>query len=289
MERRGQSRGKPEPAPPSARPGSTESEFGIPIPGRILPPEQWAKTALKKLPEGLWNWDELFGRSAPIVIDLGCGNGRSVLESALRRPELNHLGVDILPVVIRYATRRGNQRGLQHVRFAVIGGRELLERHVPPRSVAEIHCYHPQPYYTPQEVPKRLITPPFLSVVHRSLVPGGKLILQTDHPAYWRYIQSVVPSFFEWEEFPAGWPESPQGRTRREIIARRKGLPIFRGVGTALALDEDEVRRRTEPLPFPMFVADRSLQSLDRLEQEGHSSAPRRRTPPKKKRPRRLH
>ena len=94
------------------REGDVEYEFGIPIPGRILPEDQWARTALKKLPpEGPIDWAQVFGRTAPLILDIGCGNGRFTLASAIRRPEFDHVGIDILPVVIRYATRRANQRG----------------------------------------------------------------------------------------------------------------------------------------------------------------------------------
>src|SRR5439155_24576741 len=144
--------------------------------------------------------------------------------------ECVHLGVDTLPVVIRYARRRGNQRGLTNLKFAVGGGRELLTEHVAPGSVAEIHCYHPQPYYDPAQVYRRLITPEFLALVHRALVPGGLFVVQTDNPGYWRYIREVAPVFFDFAEQSRPWPDAPKGRTRREIIARSKGLPIFRGV-----------------------------------------------------------
>src|SRR5262245_21571929 len=125
----------------NSEPRRIEREFGVPIAGEILPPEQWAQTALKKLPEGRLDWVALFGRQGPVVLDVGCGNGRYAISSAVWRPGFDHLAVDVLPVVIRYATRRGNQRGLKNLRFAVIGGRELLACHVPPASVAEIHCY----------------------------------------------------------------------------------------------------------------------------------------------------
>lgn len=250
--------------------GAVEEEFGVPIPGVIQPQELWAKTALKKVPEGKISWPELFGRTAPVVIDIGCGNGRSMLASAVDRRECDFLGVDILPVVIRYATRRANQRGLANTRWAVIGGRELLANHVEADSVAEIHCYHPQPYYRKDQVGLRLITPSFLWLVHQALRPGGRFVIQTDHPGYWAYMTRILPVFFEFREHKGPWPHAPKGITRREIIARSHGLPIFRGEGTArMDLDPEKAIAMAESLPLPTFNADRRLQALDQLERGG--------------------
>jgi len=246
-----------------------EREFGVPIAGEILDPSKWTKTALKRLPAGPLDYPALFGRTAPIVLDLGCGNGRYLLYSSVWRPDHDHVGLDILPVVIRYATRRANQRGLGNVRFAVCGGHEFLERHTRPQSIAEIHCYHPQPYYDPAQVRRRLITPAFLALVHRALTPGGLFILQTDNPGYWHYMQQVVPMFFDFEEQTRTWPDAPKGRTRREIIALRRGLPVFRGSGRAKAgLSEADAVRLAEALPPPVFDADRWLRELDEEERQ---------------------
>lgn len=248
-----------------------ETEFGVPIPGAILPEERWTRTALKKLPpSGPLDLAALFGRQAPLVLDVGCGNGRYTLGSAVARPEFDHLATDILPVVIRYATRRANQRGLSNVRFAVIGGRELLREYIAPRSVAEIHVYHPQPYYERREHRYRLVTPDFLALVYRALIPpGGLLVLQTDNPAYWRYMQEVAPAFFEFTEQPGKWPDAPHGRTRREILALREGLPVFRGAGRPrTGLTDDDLTRLVAELPLPKFNADRRPARLDQLEIE---------------------
>jgi tRNA (guanine-N7-)-methyltransferase len=234
-----------------------ERELNVPIPGEILPPDRWARTAIKKLPvEGPLDWPSIFGRQAPLIIDLGCGNGRFLLASALRRPDMDHLGIDVLPMVIRYATRRANQRGLWNVRLAVCGGQEFLDRYAVPGTIAEIHVYHPQPYGDAQKIGRRLVTPAFLVAVHRALVPGGSLVIQTDNPGYWRYITAVAPRLFEFHEQKGPWPDAPEGRTRREIMARSMGLPIFRGWGHPRGeLDGGALAQLAQELPAPEFDA----------------------------------
>jgi tRNA (guanine-N7-)-methyltransferase len=252
---------------PNQPPSDIEREFGVPFPGRIVEESKWTQTALKSMPaEGRLNWRELFGREAPVALDLGCGNGRFLIGSAITRPTHDHLGIDTLPVVIRYARKRARQRGIPNIRFAVLGAHELLERYVEPHSVAEIHCYHPQPYYDPAQVHRRLITPAFLALVHRCLTPGGLFVIQTDNPGYWKYIREVVPVFFDFHERIGRWPDAPKGRTRREIVAMKKGLRVFRGHGTAkLDLGEDAAIALAESLPPPTFDADRKFRQLDDL------------------------
>jgi tRNA (guanine-N7-)-methyltransferase len=245
-----------------------EREFGVPIAGEILPPERWTQTALKRLPtDGPLDWQALFGRTAPRVLDLGCGNGRYLIGSAVWRPDYDHIGVDVLPVVIRYGTRRANQRGLKNVRFAVCGAREFLERYIEPGTIEEIHCYHPQPYHDPRQAHRRLITPDFLACAHSALVPCGSFFVQTDHPGYWAALRETIPAFFEFREQPRPWPDAPKGRTRREIIDLRHGVPVFRGRGTARPyLTAEEKNRLVQTLPLPVFGVDERSAKLDRLE-----------------------
>src|SRR5262249_35259732 len=142
-----------------------------------------------------------------------------------------------------------------------------LERLVEPGRIREIHCYHPQPYYDPTQVHRRLITPEFLALVHRALGPGGLFFIQTDNPGYWRYLREVVPVFFEFQDQPLPWPDAPKGGTRREIIALRRGLAVFRGWGTArTALSAADALELARALPPPTFDADRRLRELDDLE-----------------------
>jgi len=246
-----------KPKPQSPRSGHSpaplpriEREMGVPIPGEILPQEKWVQTGLKKLPtSGCLPVEEIFGRSAPLVIDLGCGNGRFSLGSAWSRKEMDHLAADILPVVIRYATRRGNQRGLANLRFLVSDAHRLIRDLVPPGSASEIHCYHPQPHDDPRARSQRLITPLFLAHCVRALRPGGQFFVQTDHPGYWSVIRDLAARFFVFNERIGRWNDSPKGRTRREIHSLKKGLPIYRGHGVlAPEMDWEKARALAQTL-----------------------------------------
>ncbi|MCI0639635.1 MAG: methyltransferase domain-containing protein [Gemmataceae bacterium] len=246
-----------------------EREFGVPIPGEIVARERWTRTALKRLPaEGPLHLEELFGRSAPLVVDVGCGNGRFLLASAIARPDHDHLGVDILPMVLRYATRRANQRGLANVRFAACDGLRIVRQYLVPASVREVHCYHPQPFHEPEQAQRRLIAPEFLALVHRVLEPGGLFFLQTDNEPYWHYMMEVVPAFFDFQVQDRRWPDAPKGRTRREILALRRRMPVFRGWGRRRDLPADTLQSLVRALPPPAFDAGPRRRDLDALERE---------------------
>lgn len=259
-----------------------EYEFGVPIPGEILPEDRWARTAIKRLPPpGPLDWPAIFGREAPVVIELGCGNGRFTLLSALRRPDHDHFASDILPAVIRYATRRANQRGLSNARFAVKDAQTIMSGYVGPGSVDEVHLYHPQPYHDSAKAHLRVVNPKFLADVHLCLRSGGLFVVQTDNPDYWDYFNRVVPAFFEFREHPDPWPDAPEGRSRREILARSRGLRIFRGLGRRRDdLTPDYLTSLSASLPMPRFRSRGPWCDLDAMEAGEGRPAPHRDRPP---------
>lgn len=204
-----------------------------------------------------FDWLGTFGREAPRVVDLGCGNGRYLVGSALARRDHDHLGVELVPPALRLGSLRAGQRGLTNLKFAWGDANEFIAQRCPRGSIHEAHLYHPQPYYDRSKRDRRQLTPQTLAAIHRALAPGGLFVFQTDNPAYWSYACEVAPALFEWRVVEGPWPDAPDGRTLREIVARSKGLAIYRAVGARLELGDEEVARRVAAMPAPDFDANK--------------------------------
>lgn len=227
-----------------------EHEFGVPFPGVVLPYDQRTRTGWRDDGQP-FDWERVFDRRAQHAVDLGCGNGRYLIGSALARPGFDHLGIDLVQRAIDFAAQRANRRGITNARFVTGDAVQWMYERLLPASADEIHVYHPQPYYEADGAARRLLTPEFLERAWIVLRPHGRLVLQTDNKAYWTYLKAAVRRGFDAELVRDPWPDAPQGRTRREIMARRQGLAIFRMVAHRLDTPRDV------PVPRPDFNADR--------------------------------
>lgn len=222
-----------------------EIDCGVPLPGRILPKERWTSTAHEaKKP---FDWPKVFDRRAPRVLDVGCGDGRYLIGSAVARPEVDHLGIELVGPLLERGVSAANRRGLTNVRFVAGDAVAWLFKRAEPDSLDELHVYHPQPYYDETEASFGMLTPEFFERAWTVLRAGALLVLQTDDKPYGRYLLEAARKHFDATEVPGPWPDAPQGRTRREIVARRKKRSILRV----------EARRRERPLaievPAPYF------------------------------------
>jgi tRNA (guanine-N7-)-methyltransferase len=172
---------------------------------------------------GPLNFAAIFGREAPLEIDLGCGNGAFLVGLARAHPDRNFFGVERLARRVQIAAAKLAE--LPNVRLLRAEVNIALVHLIPPVSVAAFHLLFPDPWPKRRHHRRRTFTGDFLTAVHRALERGGLLHLATDHPEYFRQMEELAkPSVMfrvsdEQIEFPA---------TAFEAKFRAQGLPIYR-------------------------------------------------------------
>jgi tRNA (guanine-N7-)-methyltransferase len=178
-----------------------------------------------------WAIGALFpGReSAPLEIDLGCGDGAFLLASAAEMPERNFIGVERLLGRVRRTCRGAAAAGLRNVRLVRLETLYLMRYLLPPGSVSVLHLMFPDPWPKRRHWHHRVFQASFLDAAHPLLTPDGEIRLTTDDEPYYRHMRSVFEGRADFREEP--WepgPDYPQ--TDFEKGFRAQGLPIYRAL-----------------------------------------------------------
>ncbi len=174
------------------------------------------------------DWAGIFGREAPILLDLGFGGGESLVALARNNPSSNVLGIEIsLPSLKRGAKKVatagvGNARVLQGDSLAV------LWLHFSPQSISGATINFPDPWPKSGHQHRRVINPRFLDLLATRMLPGAPLDIATDHEEYAIAIEQCLSHspYFEsrYDQAYLADVEDRQ-RTKYERIALSEGRP----------------------------------------------------------------
>ena len=138
-----------------------------------------APEAVLPLPaSGCWDWPAVFGRTAPTVLEIGCGKGIFLSEAARARPERDYVGIEIRPK--RVAKIAARIALLPNCRIIQGDAKPVLSA-VAPAGLDAVWINFPDPWPKRAHAHRRLFaTPWLLDEVSRVLSPGGELVIATD-------------------------------------------------------------------------------------------------------------
>jgi tRNA (guanine-N(7)-)-methyltransferase len=128
--------------------------------------------------------DRLFGRRAPLEVELGAGRGDFIIEYAAQRPERNFLAVELAASVARVLALRAARRDLGNLRVARMDARTLINLMLPDRSLSACHVYFPDPWLTLSQQKHRMFSSGFARRLRRVLAPGAIVHVATDVEPY---------------------------------------------------------------------------------------------------------
>lgn len=129
-------------------------------------------------------WAEVFGRAGPLALEIGFGNGAFLVEQGARRPERNHVGIELSWTAATHLFRRLRQAELGNVRVVLGDAEELVRQLFAPGTLDEVFVNHPCPWPKARHVERRLLARGFLQLLAERMRPDAKLTVVTDHAEY---------------------------------------------------------------------------------------------------------
>jgi tRNA (guanine-N7-)-methyltransferase len=126
----------------------------------------------------------LFGRRAPVVLEIGSGMGDATAEMAAADPGRDYLAVEVHTAGVADLLVRIEAERLTNVRVAVGDAVHLVAFQLAPASLAAVHVFFPDPWPKSRHHKRRLIRPDRVALLRAALVPGGALHCTTDAPDY---------------------------------------------------------------------------------------------------------
>jgi tRNA (guanine-N7-)-methyltransferase len=171
---------------------------------------------------------QVFGRSAPVVVEVGFGMGETTARIAAENPGTDYLGIEVHAPGVGSLLQRIGESALTNVRIVQHDAVEVMRDMVPPESLAAIHVFFPDPWPKKRHHKRRLLQPPFVALAASRLVPGGHLHVATDWQEYAEHVLAVLSAEPRLENTAAAF--APRPPTRPETKFERRGLKLGHGV-----------------------------------------------------------
>ncbi len=192
--------------------------------------ELWPQWGVEYADEPL-DLEQLYGRSAPLTVEIGFGNGDSLVQLAAEHPEHNFLGIEVHVPGIGHCLIAARKAGIENLRIVSHDAVDVLSRQIEAGSVSRLNLYFPDPWPKKRHHKRRILNPAFLEAVHGCLGPGGTFHIATDWQNYAEHIDELFAEspLFRLDERREHDGDQPLDRTATKFEKRglRRGHRIW--------------------------------------------------------------
>ena len=171
-----------------------------------------------------------FGRAAPIVLEIGFGNGEQLLHSARAEAGRDFIGIEVHRPGVGRLMNGLADGGVDNVRLYRHDAVEVLENEITADALAEVRIYFPDPWHKKRHHKRRLIQPEFLALLASRVAVGGRLHLATDWADYAEHMHSLLEAAPDWRADARHASPTLRPAWRIETHFERRGLRLGHGV-----------------------------------------------------------
>jgi tRNA (guanine-N7-)-methyltransferase len=136
--------------------------------------------------------DQAFRRNAPLILEIGFGNGESLIKQASNCPDNNYLGIEVHRPGVGHLLRLASDAALTNIRVINHDAVEVLQRQIPDSSIDVVQLFFPDPWHKKRHHKRRIVNADFIGLIHQKLKPGGIFHLATDWEDYAEYMLATM-------------------------------------------------------------------------------------------------
>jgi tRNA (guanine-N7-)-methyltransferase len=173
----------------------------------------------------------LFGRAAPLEIEVGSGKGLFLQRASLAQPERDFVGIEVAKKYARFSAARLARSGRTNAVMIHGDALRFFREWLSDRAVDVVHVYFPDPWWKMRHRKRRVMNESFLRDLQRTLRPGGELHFWTDVDEYYRETLALIAAATSLEgpfDFPYTLSAGEDYRTHFERRMRLHGEPVYR-------------------------------------------------------------
>lgn len=172
----------------------------------------------------------LFGREAPVTLEIGFGMGASLVTMAQNTPQQNFLGIEVHAPGVGACLAAAKEADVQNLRVMCHDAVEVLEKMIPDNSLRMVQLFFPDPWHKARHNKRRIVQVPFAELVMRKLKLGGVFHIATDWEAYAEHMLEVMNSIDGYRNQSEQQNYVPRPETRPLTKFEQRGQRLGHGV-----------------------------------------------------------
>jgi tRNA (guanine-N7-)-methyltransferase len=191
--------------------------------------KHWEHYGLE-LARGEINPARVFGRKAPLIVEIGFGDGHSLLQMAQSCPGQDYIGIEVHRPGVGGLINNAVASETRNIRVYCADAVEVLNRCIPDQSLDGVQLFFPDPWHKKRHHKRRLLQPPFAQVIRRKLVGGGYFHMATDWENYAEHMMDVMSGVEGFENKAGDGNYSSRPDYRPETRFEKRGQRLGHGV-----------------------------------------------------------
>ncbi|MEH6578119.1 MAG: tRNA (guanosine(46)-N7)-methyltransferase TrmB [Amphritea sp.] len=203
--------------------------------GRMTEPQEraykevWPEMGLD-LEQGILDLAEVYGREAPVVLEIGFGMGDSLNAMAKAMPEKNYLGVEVHKPGVGRLLNNAKTDGLTNIRVFCTDALDVLAKCIPDGSLDTVQLFFPDPWHKKKHNKRRIVQLAFAETIRQKLKVGGQFHMATDWENYAEHMMEVMSAAEGYANIAGEGQYSPQPEWRPNTKFQKRGERLGHGV-----------------------------------------------------------